>query len=151
MNGFDLANGLVIKPVNTWRASGTRTLLLDVVGNPTPEKLDRVRQMYLSDKRYVMNAIYKSGSRIGLLGTEYLSDAIIAIRHLVIARRFRRCGYGRIVLNYLSHGHPDRSLIALTDYESVDFYRKCGFSIRSMGAHEGGNERFECRRQAISP
>jgi len=47
------------------------------------------------------------------------------------------------MINYIASKYS--SIVAETDYEAVDFYRRYGFVITSLGEKYPGVERFLCQ------
>jgi ribosomal protein S18 acetylase RimI-like enzyme len=83
------------------------------------------------------------GELVGVVGLCPQGSAV-EIRHLAVDARHRQCGIGRQLLIYCQSIYPGKTLIAETDREAKEFYRKCGFTCRSMGEKYPGTERFEC-------
>ncbi|MCL6600332.1 MAG: GNAT family N-acetyltransferase [Alicyclobacillus macrosporangiidus] len=65
--------------------------------------------------------------------------------HIAVRPSERNKGLGRQMLKRIVSSSGITELYAETDRESVGFYRRCGFSIESVGEKYPGVERFRCR------
>ena len=70
----------------------------------------------------------------------------LVIQAIAVAPRLRGRGLGRRLLEEMARVGDHAWLEAETDRDSVRFYRRCGFSISSLGEKFAGVERFRCRR-----
>ncbi|WP_203756676.1 GNAT family N-acetyltransferase [Cellulomonas chitinilytica] len=75
-------------------------------------------------------------------------DGGFVVRALAVERTRRRSGLGRLLLDEVSLVSGYRWVEAETDRHSVEFYRRCGFSITSLGEKYPGVERFRCLRES---
>ena len=57
---------------------------------------------------------------------------------------FRGTGIGSSLISFAWNEHRLGELTAETDADAVDFYERCGFSVRSLGEKYPGTERFWC-------
>lgn len=81
---------------------------------------------------------------IALIGYEMREDGVLTIRHLAVLPEAQGGGYGRgIILETLEREKP-KAAVAETDEEAVEFYRRIGFTIESLGEKYPGTERFLC-------
>jgi len=129
---------------------------LDVFGlsmfEPTREKaLSRFRS-YLADPSVTMlvhRAIPSAGD-----GREGRVDGCIAYRRLGdglelinigTAPEARGRGLGRRLIEAAMGREGPATVRLETDNDAVGFYRRCGFSVSSLGEKYPGIERFECR------
>ena len=141
---------LVSRRLTKWNDPATRVLLQLTVGNLTPEKLDEIREWYAAAPEREIDVLFLGEQLIGLLGTERLCNRTLIIRHIAVATDLQGNGYGRRIIEELSHRCPDHALLATTDLDAVEFYRRCGFKIRALGKNTYGRDRFECRHEAIN-
>ncbi len=81
---------------------------------------------------------------VGLIGLETVSPAEIVIRHMVVHPAYRALGVGREMLEAVNKTWRPSQLAAETDANAVGFYRRCGFSVTSLGEKYPGTERFWC-------
>lgn len=78
------------------------------------------------------------------IGMGFLEEGICEIRHIAVLpeQRGKKVASGMIDAICQLH-HPDQ-ILAETDRQAVEFYRKYGFSIASLGEKYPGVERFRC-------
>ena len=69
----------------------------------------------------------------------------------MVERDCRQSGLGKAMLRWAWDEFDAERLEAETDRESVEFYRKCGFQVQSLGSQRGGIERFRCSRDRQEP
>jgi len=53
-------------------------------------------------------------------------------------------GIAKEMIDCVIDKHKIKTLFAETDMDAVGFYRKCGFSINSLGEKYPGTERYKC-------
>ncbi len=92
-----------------------------------------------------MLGIDEGGELTGLMGVEFLPDSTVVLAHLVVKDTRRKQGIGKRMISEFMSSYPAvRRLVAETDRDAVDFYRKAGFQVRSLGEKYPGVERFLC-------
>ncbi len=57
---------------------------------------------------------------------------------------FQKNGIGRAMVDYVGDKYPDKKITAQTDDDAVDFYRKTGFSVKSLDEMYTGVRRYLC-------
>lgn len=80
---------------------------------------------------------------VGVVGIRSTGQATAVILHIAVDERRRR-GIGRTILEELVRKEQRHEFTAETDGEAVDFYRRCGFTVQSLGEKYPGVERFLC-------
>ena len=86
----------------------------------------------------------KDGQVIGCIGGEQNSDTFI-IRHIAVTPEERGSGIASSMIRFILKNSSIKKVIAETDKEAVNFYRKFGFHITSLGEKYPGVERFDCQ------
>jgi len=87
----------------------------------------------------------RSGEEIvGCLGLAFGAAGQAAIRHISVAPDQRGHGIGTAMIRYAVATFALTHLSAETDRDAVEFYRTCGFVIRSLGELYPATERFLC-------
>jgi ribosomal protein S18 acetylase RimI-like enzyme len=121
-------------------------LLSHSVGFPTPEKLQVIANCYRTEATWRLLGIEEDGAVVGCIGimleTEDRDCAVI--RHIAVAPQCRGRGIGRLMIEAVCADFRLRQLMAETDAEAVEFYRRCGFEVASLGERYPGVERFRC-------
>jgi ribosomal protein S18 acetylase RimI-like enzyme len=122
-----------------------RRVLAFAIGYPTPEKVGRVCQDYRSKAgREILGAV-EDGAVVGCIGLDLSRGLEIEILHIAVDPEHRRRGIGRWMLEKIRDRYPLCSVVAETDADAVEFYRRCGFGVESLGRGQWGVERFRCR------
>lgn len=132
-------------------SSEVQNLLYTLVGWRDDEALNRVAlEQTLAEYRdddssllYGVREVRKLVGVVGFVGLESAS-ADLVIRHLVVHPGHRAAGLGRGMIGAVCERWQPDQLAAETDASAVDFYRRCGFSVRSLGETYPGVERSWC-------
>lgn len=119
-------------------------LLALTIGNPTPERLEQVCTRYRTDPSYLLLGYQRNGVIVGCIGLELTFPGYAIIRALAVAPSARGQGIGSHLLRQSIGAFSLTHLIAETDRDAVEFYRKSGFTISSLGEKYPGVERFLC-------
>jgi ribosomal protein S18 acetylase RimI-like enzyme len=107
-------------------------------------KTEQIILGYRQNPEWPLLGLKKDGVLVGLIGLALGNIDSAVIQHIVVRRDYRRCGIGRRMIRAVIHRFSLREISAETDKDAVDFYRKCGFSIKSLGEKYPGTERFWC-------
>jgi ribosomal protein S18 acetylase RimI-like enzyme len=84
------------------------------------------------------------GELVGCIGIELLNQKRCEIKHIAVSPRHRNEGIGSKMINFILEQYSLVSVIAETDNDAVNFYKKYGFEIISQGEKYIGVERFQC-------
>ncbi|PEG15867.1 GNAT family N-acetyltransferase [Bacillus toyonensis] len=105
-------------------------------------KIEKEYGKYLKLLNRKLYSFELEGEIVGCMGIEINSVKECEIKHITVSSFQRGKGIGSTMINYVSNKY---SLIyAETDNDAVDFYRKYGFEITSLGEKYPGVERFLC-------
>ena len=121
-----------------------RDLLALTLANPTSERLEEVCTLYQTDPSYRLLGYQRNGVIIGCIGLELSSPGDAIIRAIAVVPSARGKGIGSHLLQQSIATFSLTRLVAETDRDAVEFYRKCGFTISSLGEMYPGVERFLC-------
>ena len=129
--------------------SELRELMLPLMGWRGEPESDRVAveeaiERYASQTNLFPYGVVREEKLAGMIGIEATNKHGI-IRHIVLAPLWRRCGIGQPMIVEAAVFLGLSVLEAETDADAVNFYRACGFVIRSLGEKYPGTERFLCR------
>ncbi|MBU7595841.1 GNAT family N-acetyltransferase (plasmid) [Metabacillus halosaccharovorans] len=105
-------------------------------------KVDLEYQMYLKSLNRKLYCFELQEEIIGCIGIEIISFNECVIKHIAVSSEHRGKGIGSRMIEFLSEEFT--LITAETDKDAVDFYRKYGFSITSLGEKYPGVERFLC-------
>ncbi len=124
-----------------------RALLALSIGAPIAATVARLWNRYQTEPTWRIVGYEASGRLLGALGLELIAPAAATIRHLAVVPEERGRGIGRQLLAAVARRYALRTPTAETDRDAVGFYRRCGFTITSLGEQYPGVERFRCRRR----
>lgn len=113
---------------------------------PTTEKTEALLSKYLddSDKTLYLYKAGKNGVPVGVIGFHNQGNGISEILHIAVDTDYRGHGIGRTMISEAVNQLGYISLVAQTDKDAIDFYRSCGFHIRSLGMLNSETQRFLC-------
>jgi ribosomal protein S18 acetylase RimI-like enzyme len=80
---------------------------------------------------------------VACAGAEQHPNATIGISSLVVAPDWRHRGLARGLIEALAERMAAREVVAETDDDAVDFYRRCGFSVENAPP-KFGRPRYWC-------
>ena len=123
-----------------------RELLLQLEYPPEirEEKTDQIVSEYRGNPQQPFLGVEWRGEIVGLIGLALGADGSAVIRHIVVRRDRRGGGIGRGMIAAAARKYALERIYAETDHDAVEFYRKCGFGINSLGEKYPGTERFWC-------
>jgi ribosomal protein S18 acetylase RimI-like enzyme len=126
-----------------------RELMLPLIGwrgesERDREAVEEVIERYKREMNFFPYGVVCEGTLAGMIGIEAKNKHGI-IHHIVVAAFWRHCGIGRQMIDEAAVFLGLSVLEAETDADAVNFYRACGFVIRSLGEKYPGTERFLCR------
>ncbi|NME05464.1 GNAT family N-acetyltransferase [Psychrobacillus sp. BL-248-WT-3] len=81
---------------------------------------------------------------VACIGIEMIERHHAEIKHIAVTPDSRKQKLGSRMLDYVVQELGLHRLTAETDCESVGFYRRCGFTVSSLGEKYPGVERFLC-------
>ena len=121
-----------------------RAVLAPAVYHPTAERLAQICERYRVEPGWRMLGC-RSGEEIaGCLGLALGDAGQATIRHIAVAPDRRGQGIGTALIRHAVATFALTHLSAETDRDAVEFYRTCGFVIRSLGELYPATERFLC-------
>jgi GNAT superfamily N-acetyltransferase len=84
----------------------------------------------------------------GIIGVEPMPGEKVIIRDLAVASELRRKGAGRAMIEFVRRHYRPQGVSGHTWSGALEFYIRCGFTIREDGALPSGEPRyaFEWRR-----
>ncbi|MGE7914625.1 GNAT family N-acetyltransferase [Lysinibacillus xylanilyticus] len=108
------------------------------------EKVLQEYEKYLLLSNRTLYSFEVEGEIVGCIGIEQISSlSKCEIKHIAVLANQRGKGIGSKMINFVVNKYP--SIMAETDHEAVDFYRRYGFFITSLGEKYPGVERFLCQ------
>jgi ribosomal protein S18 acetylase RimI-like enzyme len=112
-------------------------------------KVDQEYEKYLKSLNRELFGFELQGEFVGCIGIEVISLNECVIRHIAVSSEHRGKGIGSKMIKFLAELY--KFITAETDKDAVDFYRKYGFGITSLGEKYPGVERFLCQYRNERP
>jgi len=118
-------------------------LFQDIIWEPTNEKIDQIIEKSRNDKTYKIIGSIENNELIGIIIYKVKDNKNI-IEYFGIEKGYRRKGMGSKLINEIIKNTTVDYIEAETDEDAVEFYRKYGFTITSLGAKYQERERYKC-------
>jgi len=112
---------------------------------PDEEKIVQELNTYLEDESRILLGEFIDHTLVGLMGIIQISHEKAVLKHIAVKEEYRNKGIGKTMIQAYIKTQKVNILEAETDVEAVDFYRKIGFQISSLGEKYKGVERFKCQ------
>ncbi|SMC02405.1 Acetyltransferase (GNAT) domain-containing protein [Sulfobacillus thermosulfidooxidans DSM 9293] len=119
-------------------------VLAYAVGNPKPDHLERLIAEVYTPSVASLYVLCEGTQVAAVIGIKHLPDFSGQILHIAVEKIFRHQGWGRFLIAEVVKREQLNRVMAETDGDTVDFYRRCGFVISSLGEKYPGVERFHC-------
>ena len=132
-----------IKPI--LKADNVLIVLSESVYMPTEEKLKKRADDYINNSNVVVYGYKCEGSICGLIVIDITKKEESVILDIAVGKGKQHTGIGRKLVEYALYNLKPNTLIAETDDDAVDFYRKCGFIIYSLGEKYLNIIRYKCK------
>ena len=123
-------------------------LLKPSVYNPTPERLKSRAEKYSADKNIFVYACKNSEKYIGIV-VFITENGTAEILDIAVKPEYRKHGIGRKLIDFIFNRFPVDTIIAETDDEAVEFYKKCRFTITST-KEVSDTKRYFCKLSSVS-
>ena len=107
------------------------------------QPIDEVYRGYIHSANRQLYSYVLEDQIVGCIGVE-LNGHLCMIKHIAVSKESRGKGIGSAMIQFILGKPAIREVIAETDAEAVQFYRKFGFCITSLGEKYPGVERFHC-------
>lgn len=123
-------------------------LLKPSVYNPTPERLKHRAEEYAADSNVKAYACKNSEKYIGIV-VFVTENGTAEILDIAVKPEYRKHGIGRKLIDFIFNRFPVDTIIAETDDEAVEFYKKCRFTITPT-KEVSDTRRYFCKLSAVS-
>ena len=107
-------------------------------------KTEEILSEYLEHPDQPILGVGFDGELAGFIGLRLAESGHAVIRHICVRPEHRRRGLAKEMIAYACQEFFLKRLVAETDRDAVEFYRRAGFATRSLGEKYPGVERFQC-------
>ncbi len=109
-----------------------------------PQRLAAMATAFATQAEKELYACIDGGRMAGLVALDHVTSPTVTICQVGVHPSVRRRGIGRRMVGHGAGVHALGVLQAETDLDAVDFYRRLGFTVQSLGEKYPGIERFCC-------
>lgn len=120
-------------------------ILKESVFEPTKEKLIKRSNYYENTDGVVSYGYAYNDVILGLIVLDVKNKDEIVILDIAVKKDTQKRGVGKALLNYVICELKPKILIAETDGDAVEFYKKNKFEIVNLGEKYLNNTRYECK------
>lgn len=113
------------------------------------EKISREYEIYIQSLNRKLYVFELEGLMVGCIGIEFVCSNKCEIKHIAVFPNKRGKMIGSKMIKYICDTYSLSFIFAETDKDAVEFYRKYGFEITSLGEKYPGTERFLCEYKVI--
>lgn len=107
-------------------------------------KVEAEYELYLQQENRKLYGYKRNGKFIGCIGIELIASNSGEIKQIAVSPIERDHGIGNDMINFICKKHSLSVISAETDQDAVNFYKKIGFTVISLGEKYPGVERFWC-------
>ncbi|MFJ7972324.1 GNAT family N-acetyltransferase [Psychrobacillus sp. NPDC096389] len=107
-------------------------------------KIDEEYKLYQEKENRKLYGYKQVEQFVGCIGVELTMGNTCTIRQIAVSPSERGRGIGERMIDFINDHHSLSIISAETDQDAVDFYKKMGFTITSLGEKYPGVERFYC-------
>lgn len=120
------------------------------MGMPTRENFAAKAAAYIADENVCVYGFYDEDALVGIIAARNLLGGKYEIPGIAVEYSHRNARVGARLIEHVLKIDGLRELVAETDGDAVDFYRKCGFQTESFIKKYGSESitRYRCRRFA---
>ena len=120
-------------------------ILSNAVFQPTVERMNHILDGVYGSGDTTLYGLAIGQNVVAVAGIRRTSETAAELLHIAVKASERRKGNGCQLLKLVIQEENMEELVAETDRDAVDFYRRCGFIAQSLGEKYAGVERFACR------
>lgn len=120
-------------------------ILVESVYMPTAERLNSRAEAYINNSDIIVLGASMNNRFLGIIVLENNGDDELVILDIAILKSIQRQGIGRTLIEYVKETYQPKCITAETDDDAIDFYRKIGFEVKSLGEKYPEIMRYECQ------
>ncbi len=115
----------------------------DIIWEPTNEKIDQILNKSRKDESYEIIGSVEENKLIGII--IYRSDkSNVIIEYFGVESAYRQKGIGSKLIDEVIKNTKVNCIEAETEDDAVNFYKKYGFVITSLGQKYPGRKHYRC-------
>lgn len=112
-------------------------VLAESVYNPTEERLIRRADQYIINPNTAVYAYKENDTYKGIIVIDISNINAIEIIDIAVSVNFQKSGVASLLIKYCINNFHPNEMIAETDDDAVEFYKKLGFHILPLGDKYG--------------
>ncbi len=85
---------------------------------------------------------------LGVIGLQRTDNIQVEIMHIAVAKDHQGKGVGRFMIEEAFRYSGTDTIVAETDSDAVDFYKKCGFKVKLQKDNILDTDRYWCVKEA---
>lgn len=120
-------------------------ILAESVYMPTAERLNSRAEAYINNSDIIVLGASMNNRFLGIIVLDYSGDSELVILDIAVLKSIQKQGIGRTLIEYVKETYQPKCITAETDDDAVDFYRKIGFTVKSLGEKYPEIMRYECK------
>ena len=99
----------------------------------------------MNSSRIIALGVRRDNKFCGILIMEDKEGDELYLLDVAVLKDSQNQGIGRAMITYVQETYKPSCIIAETDDDAVNFYRKIGFKVRSLGEKYPGIIRYKCK------
>lgn len=120
-------------------------ILAESVYMPTAERLNSRAEAYINNSDIIVLGASMNNRFLGIIVLDYMGDDELVILDIAVLKSIQKQGIGRTLIEYVKATYQPKCITAETDDDAIDFYRKIGFTVKSLGEKYPEIIRYECK------
>lgn len=120
-------------------------ILAESVYMPTAERLNSRAEAYINNSDIIALGASMNNRFLGVIVLDYMGDDELVILDIAVLKSIQKQGIGRTLIEYVKETYQPKCITAETDDDAIDFYRKIGFTVKSLGEKYPRIMRYECQ------
>ncbi|GGA28165.1 GNAT family N-acetyltransferase [Psychrobacillus lasiicapitis] len=107
-------------------------------------KIDAEYKLYQEQENRKLYGYKQAEQFVGCIGVELTVENTCIIKQIAVSPDMRGRGIGERMIDFIIENYAHSKIFTETDQDAVNFYKKMGFTITSLGEKYLGVERFMC-------
>lgn len=126
------------------KSPGVLSIISECLYEQRKEKINSLAEDYYNNPNIETYGYYLEDKIYGVIVIEKKNIGNLNILNIAVSKDHQRQGIGSKLVDYVISELDPKILTAETDDDAVDFYRKHGFSIKSLGEKYKNITRYKC-------